>query len=93
LPKTKRGRILWKVPSRGRGTCPVCFTTRIKLLYTKTKTDGTQISVCKACSKASIDKINHSYQDVSQLSFRRDHKREFNLLAQNHLDKLTESKV
>ena len=24
MAKTKRGRALWSMPSRGRGTCPVC---------------------------------------------------------------------
>lgn len=40
MVKTKRGRVLWTLPSHGRGTCPVCGTTRIKLLYTKVKSDG-----------------------------------------------------
>ncbi|MGF9700415.1 MULTISPECIES: hypothetical protein [Paenibacillus] len=60
MAKTKRGRVLWSLPSRGRGTCPVCSSTRIKLLYSQTKTDGTSLKVCKKCSKAvqsRVDKV------------------------------------
>nr|WP_246363006.1 hypothetical protein [Paenibacillus alba] len=49
MSKTKRGRVLWSLPSRGRGTCPICAATRIKLLYVRTKSDGEQIKVCKRC--------------------------------------------
>ncbi|WP_245347207.1 hypothetical protein [Cohnella lubricantis] len=49
MAKTKRGRVLWSLPSRGRGTCPVCGTRRIKLLYPRTKSDGTALKVCKRC--------------------------------------------
>ncbi|MBM7566855.1 hypothetical protein [Paenibacillus sacheonensis] len=58
MSKPHRGRALWKMPSRGRGTCPVCSAARIKLLYTKNKTDGGQIQVCKRCAKASSDRID-----------------------------------
>lgn len=49
MPKTKRGRVLWSLPSRGRGTCPICSATRIKLLYNKALEDGKTIKVCKRC--------------------------------------------
>lgn len=52
MSKPHRGRALWKMTSRGRGTCPVCSATRIKLLYTKNRSDGSQLVVCKRCSKA-----------------------------------------
>nr|WP_135557787.1 hypothetical protein [Paenibacillus cymbidii] len=57
MPKTKRGRALWNLPSRGRGTCPICAATRIKLLYVRTKADGAQIKVCKRCQKADQAKV------------------------------------
>jgi len=57
MAKTKRGRVLWSLPSRGRGTCPICATTRIKLLYPRTKADGTQIQVCKRCQGADLAKV------------------------------------
>ncbi|TMV49980.1 hypothetical protein FE783_10425 [Paenibacillus mesophilus] len=61
MPKTKRGRVLWNMPSRGRGTCPICTSTRIKLLYPRTKTDGKAVKVCKRCAGApqvKIDAVN-----------------------------------
>lgn len=58
MSKTKRGRVLWTLPSRGRGTCPVCGSTRIKLLYTKIKSDGTALKVCKRCDKATQVRVD-----------------------------------
>ncbi|MDR9852602.1 MULTISPECIES: hypothetical protein [Paenibacillus] len=58
MAKTKRGRALWSLPSRGRGTCPVCRSTRIKLLYTRTATDGTALKVCKKCFKAEQERVD-----------------------------------
>ncbi|GFN30820.1 hypothetical protein [Paenibacillus xylaniclasticus] len=61
MPKTKRGRVLWSLPSRGRGTCPICRATRIKLLYPRTQSNGKAVQVCKRCRNASeavIDAIN-----------------------------------
>ncbi|ASA19449.1 hypothetical protein [Paenibacillus donghaensis] len=58
MPKTKRGRVLWSLPSRGRGTCPVCSNTRIKLLYTRVKSDGTGVKVCKRCTKATQPRVD-----------------------------------
>lgn len=58
MAKTKRGRILWSLPSRGRGTCPVCDSKRIKLLYTRTAKDGTALKVCKKCFKADQVRID-----------------------------------
>ncbi|UHA73558.1 hypothetical protein [Paenibacillus sp. 481] len=58
MAKNKRGRSLWNLPSRGRGTCPICSSTRIKLLYPRTTTDGTQLKVCKRCANASQERID-----------------------------------
>jgi hypothetical protein len=58
MPKTKRGRALWSMPSRGRGTCPVCASTRTKLLYPRAKSDGTAVKVCKRCANSPQDKID-----------------------------------
>ncbi|WP_192929678.1 hypothetical protein [Alkaliphilus serpentinus] len=49
--KNHRGKTLWKLPSRGRGTCPLCNRTRIKLLYEIVTEDGSMEKVCKECSK------------------------------------------
>ncbi|WP_127534478.1 hypothetical protein [Paenibacillus kobensis] len=58
MAKTKRGRALWSLPSRGRGTCPVCRATRIKLLYPRTQNGGTVVKVCKRCQGASAAVID-----------------------------------
>ncbi|WP_106766185.1 hypothetical protein [Paenibacillus faecalis] len=58
MAKSKRGRSLWHLPARGRGTCPVCHSTRIKLLYPRTKSDGMSLKVCKRCDKAPQSRID-----------------------------------
>ncbi|EHB56655.1 MULTISPECIES: hypothetical protein [Paenibacillus] len=58
MAKQKRGKALWHLPSRARGTCPVCGSTRTKLLYPRTKTDGTALKVCKRCDVASQERID-----------------------------------
>lgn len=47
--KTHRGKTLWKLPSHGRGTCPLCSTKRIKVLYDVVKPDKSTLKVCKRC--------------------------------------------
>lgn len=54
MSKQNRGKALWNLPSRGRGTCPVCKTERIKVLYDKTLGDGTKLKVCKRCRNKKI---------------------------------------
>ncbi len=49
MSKNKRGKALWRMPSRGRGTCPLCGSTRIKLLYFAKGSQGEKLSVCKKC--------------------------------------------
>lgn len=58
MAKAKRGHSLWRIPSRARGTCPVCSSTRIKLLYPMKRSDGKSITVCKRCAKASQERID-----------------------------------
>ncbi len=50
MAKTNRGKGLRNSENRGRGTCPVCKTTRIKVLY-DTEVDGESVKVCKRCRK------------------------------------------
>ena len=49
MSKKHRGKGLIHLPSRGRGTCPICKTTRIKLLYELLLDNGTTLTVCKRC--------------------------------------------
>ncbi len=51
MAKTHRGKGLWKLPAHGRGTCPICKATRIKVLYDRTAPDGTTVKVCKRCRR------------------------------------------
>ncbi len=49
MAKRYRGKTLSKLPSKGRGDCPLCNRKRIKLLYShKTETKNI-IQVCKNC--------------------------------------------
>jgi hypothetical protein len=51
LSKNHRGTGIRELPGRGRGTCPVCGRTGVKVLY-----DGVvgedKVKVCKSCRKA-----------------------------------------
>jgi C4-type Zn-finger protein len=49
MSKKYRGKGLINHPSRGRGTCPVCQTKRIKVLYDIITKDGNNLTVCKRC--------------------------------------------
>ncbi len=49
MAKTHRGKGIRNLPSRGRGTCPLCKRGRIKLLYDHVMPDGKTIKVCKNC--------------------------------------------
>lgn len=55
--KQHRGKTLLKLPSHGRGTCPVCKTTRIKVLYDLVAQDGTKTIVCKRCRQKKIASV------------------------------------
>ena len=51
MSKNHRGKGIRDLFARGRGTCPVCNTTGIKLLYEQ-ESDGKKIKVCKFCKAA-----------------------------------------
>ncbi len=48
MSKNNRGAGLREVPGRGRGVCPVCGRTAIKLVYEVKKGEET-LKVCKNC--------------------------------------------
>lgn len=58
MGKEYRGKRLWKLPARGRGTCPICKTTRIKILHDLLLGNGKTIKVCKRCQHKKIDSID-----------------------------------
>ncbi len=47
--KAHRGKTLLNLPAHGRGTCPICNATGIKLLYEVDSDEGKRIKVCKRC--------------------------------------------
>ena len=47
--KSNRGKRLNKLPSKGRGVCPVCGRTGIKLLFDYRTEDDKVLDVCKNC--------------------------------------------
>ncbi len=49
MSKTHRGTGVRKEPNHGRGICPICGKTQVKLLYEK-EVDGKKVKVCKVCS-------------------------------------------
>jgi len=51
MSKAHRGKGLLSTPNRGRGACPVCKKSRIKVLHETTLGDGKKAKVCKICSK------------------------------------------
>lgn len=55
--KAHRGKTLLKLPSHGRGTCPVCKATRIKVLYEIVTGDGNKLKVCKRCQNKKVASV------------------------------------
>lgn len=49
MSKRCRGKGIIHLPARGRGTCPVCKTERIKLLNEILLDNGKKLTVCKRC--------------------------------------------
>ncbi|MCU0522756.1 MAG: hypothetical protein MUF84_18965 [Anaerolineae bacterium] len=54
MGKQHRGKGIRHLLRGGRGTCPVCGTTAIKVLYDRTTADGAKIKVCKRCRKKAV---------------------------------------
>jgi hypothetical protein len=53
MAKSNRGKALKKLPSKGRGKCPICFRERIKLLYEYEMKNDDTVKVCKNCRQKS----------------------------------------
>lgn len=82
MAKTNRGKVLWKTVSRGRGTCPVCLSTRIKLLYTNINSNGDKLAVCKKCSSATPTRVDKAIL-VKTIAFRGKNRKKLNALRNN----------
>ncbi|MDR0494977.1 MAG: hypothetical protein LBG95_05050 [Treponema sp.] len=59
MGKTHRGKGIRELFARGRGTCPVCGATGIKVLYEQ-DAGGQKVKVCKPCKAA----IRHGKKSV-----------------------------
>ena len=51
MAKGHRGKGILDLYARGRGTCPSCGATGIKLLY-ELESEGQKVKVCKPCRAA-----------------------------------------
>jgi RNA polymerase subunit RPABC4/transcription elongation factor Spt4 len=60
MSKAHRGKGIRELFARGRGVCPVCGTSGIKLLYEQESGDK-KIKVCKPCKAA----IKHGKKSIS----------------------------
>ncbi|MFP4363142.1 MAG: hypothetical protein ACLFR1_04670 [Spirochaetia bacterium] len=65
MSKAHRGSGLLEEKNRGRGTCPVCKRTGIKVVYEQ-DVDGKTIKICKQCKAAiSNDKKQEELAAIS----------------------------
>ena len=48
MSKAHRGKGIYDKIKRGRGTCPVCKRTGVKLMYTH-ESEGKSLEICKIC--------------------------------------------
>ena len=51
MAKPHRGKSIRELPSRGRGECPVCKRTNVKILYEQ-EAGEKKVKVCKTCKAA-----------------------------------------
>ncbi|MDI3503385.1 MAG: hypothetical protein PWP64_321 [Candidatus Cloacimonadota bacterium] len=56
MAKNHRGKEIRKLPNHGRGECPYCHRTGVKVLY-EIKAGDQTIKVCKKCKGIPADKI------------------------------------
>ncbi|QQO10660.1 hypothetical protein [Breznakiella homolactica] len=59
MSKAHRGKGIRELPSRGRGECPVCKRSNIKVLYEQ-ESGETKVKICKTCKAA----IKHGTKSV-----------------------------
>ena len=64
VSKAHRGKGLHETYNRGRGTCPMCKKTGVKVVY-EYEIDGAKQNICKVC-KATI--ANKKAKQVAELS-------------------------
>lgn len=52
MSKVHRGKGIKSMSNHGRGECPLCHSTGVKLLY-ENEVDGVKQMICKICSAKS----------------------------------------
>ena len=57
MAKNHRGKGLKNLPNHGRGECPVCHRTGVKLLYEDKVGEQTH-KVCKNCRQSAAQKLS-----------------------------------
>ncbi|MCR5289934.1 MAG: hypothetical protein K6E51_08095 [Treponema sp.] len=63
MSKAHRGSGIRNQPAHGRGTCPICKTDNIKVLYEQ-EVDGQKVKICKYC-KANLKNKSLKEKKVS----------------------------
>ncbi|MCK9557444.1 MAG: hypothetical protein PHO85_00215 [Candidatus Cloacimonetes bacterium] len=56
MAKNNRGKTLRSMPDHGRGECPHCHRTGVKLMY-EIKSAEKAIKVCKVCKSTPAEKL------------------------------------
>lgn len=64
MAKTHRGKGIRTLEAHGRGICPVCKKTRVKILYEQT-IDGNSVKICKVCNAAIKNKAKKEPKPVA----------------------------
>jgi transcription elongation factor Elf1 len=59
MSKAHRGKGIRELAAHGRGTCPVCGATGIKILY---EAGEQKVKVCKPCKAA----VKHGKKSISE---------------------------
>ncbi|MDR3342261.1 MAG: hypothetical protein LBT14_05640 [Treponema sp.] len=60
MSKAHRGKGIRELFSRGRGECPVCKRTNVKILYEQ-EAGGKKVTICKTCKAA----IKHGKKSIT----------------------------
>jgi hypothetical protein len=61
MSKAHRGKGIWEIAAHGRGECPLCKRTNVKILYEQ-EAGGAKIKICKTCKAA----VKHGKKTVTQ---------------------------
>jgi len=57
MAKNHRGKGIRNLPAHGRGECPICHHTAIKITH-ELKTGDKTLKVCKICSKVKPEAVS-----------------------------------